>query len=177
MPESVQALDGYGEGINADCYNYIDWEKKQFVKRVGVVDMGTLDWSMRESNNRYIFSTISLNDIKPCENFDSPINAICVPYRAVSPSKDWVDKDMSYNTVGAKRIDVVDNAYTAASTFKAAMSGVMLYYELAEPIITDISDILPIDNYIGVEGGGTITAVNEHGLAAPVEIKYPLKTI
>lgn len=40
---------------------------------------------------------------------------------------------------------------------------------------TDISHLLPEDNFIRVEGGGTITAVNEHGLAAPTEIIYQMK--
>ena len=46
IPEEVKALDGYGWGINESVYNYVDWEKKQFVKCVGVVDLGTLNWSL-----------------------------------------------------------------------------------------------------------------------------------
>lgn len=34
IPASVQALDGYGIGISADCYNYVDFENKKFVKQV-----------------------------------------------------------------------------------------------------------------------------------------------
>jgi hypothetical protein len=37
---------------------------------------------------------------------------------------------------------------------------------------TDISQYFTEDNLIRVEGGGTITAVNEHGLAAPTTIVY-----
>jgi hypothetical protein len=55
------------------------------------------------------------------------------------------------------------------------MSGVMLVYELATPVITDISDLLSADNFLAVEGGGTVTAVNENGLEAPSEITYMLK--
>ena len=35
-------------------------------------------------------------------------------------------------------IIIVDSSYTDVVTFKAAMQGVMLYYELAEPIMTEL---------------------------------------
>ena len=44
VPTSVQALDGYGEGVNESVYNYIDFEKKQFVKRVNKINLGALSW-------------------------------------------------------------------------------------------------------------------------------------
>ena len=39
----------------------------------------------------------------------------------------------------------------------------------------DISAYLPADNFIEVEGGGIVTAVNEDKLAAPTKIEYQLK--
>jgi hypothetical protein len=71
---------------------------------------------------------------------------------------------------------IKDEDYSDIATFKAAMSGVMLYYELAEPVITDISDLLPADNLIGVKGGGTVTMVNEHKYDVPSEIVYQVKS-
>jgi hypothetical protein len=41
----------------------------------------------------------------------------------------------------------------------------------------DLSSILPDDNFIAVEGGGMITAVNEHKLAVPAKIIYQLKGV
>lgn len=41
--------------------------------------------------------------------------------------------------------------------------------------VTDISDILPADNLIEVEGGGTITFENDHGHAVPSEVVYQMK--
>jgi hypothetical protein len=71
----------------------------------------------------------------------------------------------------------VTNAYSDAESFRAAMSGRMLVYALEEPIVTDISAILPDDNFIEVEGGGIVTAVNEDKLAAPTKIEYQLKEV
>ena len=50
-------------------------------------------------------------------------------------------------------------------------------YALAEPIETDISAYLGNDSFIAVEGGGTITAVNEYEYDAPSTINYIYKTV
>ncbi len=55
--------------------------------------------------------------------------------------------------------DIVDGAWVPRAT---------------EEII-DISDLIPEDNYINVEGGGTVTMVNEYEYAVPSEITYALK--
>lgn len=162
VPEAVQALDGYGLGINADCYNYIDWEKKQFVKRVGKeVLTGTESWTLWKSNMHTIkFDAAAKHNSKVLSNCSYPVgmssglNALFV------------------KTEGAFDVDTW-KGYLA--TQYANGNPVTLYYELATPIITDISDLLSADNFLAVEGGGTITAVNENGLEAPSEITYMLK--
>ena len=98
-----------------------------------MVDMGTLTYGHRESNGRHIFYTEGLNTA-PCVSVSIPINAICPIYRAVAQNVTWVNYDMSYYYVGNTRIDIVNNAYSDAATFKTAMSGVQLVYELATPI-------------------------------------------
>jgi hypothetical protein len=50
------------------------------------------------------------------------------------------------------------------------MSGVKVYYELAMPEVIDITDKMPIDNYIKVEGGGSIATVNNSGTDVPAPI-------
>lgn len=157
IPAEVQALDGYGWGINADYYNYIDWERKQFVKRVGCVDLGTQNYTFYDGANYAVLVRIT-------KEYGTSI---------YSPSE-HITAGVS-NRYGDIIFYFKDGAFTDADTFKAAVSGVMLYYELAEPIITDISDLLPDDNLIGVEGGGTVTMVNEYGDDVPSEITYQLK--
>lgn len=48
---------------------------------------------------------------------------------------------------------------------------------LDTPETTDISDIITLDNLFSVEGGGTVTMVNEHGYAVPSEITYQIKGV
>ena len=74
-----------------------------------------------------------------------------------------------------------DTAYTDATAFKQAMQGVILYYELANPIVTDISDLIPDDflRNIEVEAGGSITFKNSNGddyrIPVPSEEEYVVK--
>lgn len=166
LPEAVTELNGYGDGVNESVYNYIVFEKQQFVKRVGCVDMGTLGWGKIGNMFRADGSALG---------YKYGWNGACSKYDIVY--KKEVDKSiyMFDSYYGEGKIAVWDSAYTDVETFKSAMSGIMLYYELAEPIVTDISDILPSDNFIGVEGKGTLTFNNEYKYAVPSEVSYQLK--
>lgn len=176
IPEVVQALDGYGWGINADYHNYIDWENRTLVKTVDYVDLGTMDWKIATTSDTvdyFFLSDSKLDNLLRSGWKDSIINR---DYQFFNTRSVLVDKGISmYNSTSDHRICVADSDYTDAASFKAAMSGVILVYELAEPIITDISDIMLDDNYITVQSGGAITMVNEHGYAVPSEITYVLK--
>lgn len=164
IPEAVQALDGYGWGVNADRYNYVDWEKKQFVKRVEKVDLGTLNWSGGSVTSRFY---------APVTNAIERGAAICSIYNIRYEN---VDKVGYLTNLGGDIVFVVNDAdYTDAATFKAAMQGVMLYYELATPEVTDISDLISADNFIGVEGNGTLTFKNAYDYAVPSEVEYQVE--
>ena len=84
------------------------------------------------------------------------------------------------DSTAVSQIQVKDTAYTDATAFKQAMSGVMLYYELANPIITDISTMLPDDflRNIEVEAGGSVTFKNSNDnyhIPVPSEEEYIVK--
>ena len=77
-------------------------------------------------------------------------------------------------------VRVRDTAYTDATAFKQAMSGVMLYYELANPIVTDISALIPDDflRNLTVEAGGSVTFKNSNDnyhIPVPSEEEYIVK--
>lgn len=172
VPPELKALDGYGWGINENCYNYIDFEKKQFVKRVEKVDLGELSWNYltATSSRSALFYNDSLKDIVYSPNYLKKNNILCAALIEVATANhSSVDRSISINNEG--RIYIRYDAYTDAATLRSAVSGVILCYELAEPIITDISNILP-DGYIGVEGNGTLTFVNKYGYDVPSDIVF-----
>lgn len=170
IPEAVQALDGYGLGVSDTVYTYIDWEKKQFVKRCPSVDLGTLEWSYGSG----LFASQDLRDIiKKAKDNSTVVNILTSKYQITSRAGvATIDKSICCDPDGD--LDVNDSSYTDAETFKQAMSGVMLVYELATPEVTDISQYITDDdvNVMKVGAGGTITFKNGYAEAVPSEIEY-----
>nr|UWG92001.1 MAG: hypothetical protein [Bacteriophage sp.] len=74
-----------------------------------------------------------------------------------------------------------ENKRASAETFKQSLQGVYLYYELAAPIVTDISDIIgdTFQEPFNVESGGSLTFKNTNGdgyqLAVPSNVQYTIK--
>lgn len=175
IPETVQAIHGYGWGVNESANNYIDFEKKQFVQSVEKIDLGSLTWSNIGGYGSPVFRTPTpIENIKPiyegefatllCEKHDTR------PYYALYYSGDsGIAVDYDGN------LAVLDSTYSDATSFKEAMNGVFAYIELAEPIITDISDLISSDNFIKVEGGGTLRFVNEYKMSVPNNIAYVMR--
>lgn len=87
-------------------------------RKYGVVDLGTLNWEYAGSASATCYSVDTMWFLKQ--------NILCVPYVKSSELEKGI-----YAVDGVLR--VIDSSYTDAATFKAAMSGVMLVYELATP--------------------------------------------
>lgn len=167
IPDEVKALDGYGWGINDEVYNYVDWEKKQFVKRVErVVYNGTERWYLDRYNSHgaYVYTT------ELTSTFLAISNTFALTYGS------WGEKGVGYFSPNGKQIFFNSDKATVEE-WKAYLTEnpVTIYYELAEPIITDISHLLTSDNLIPVEGNGTVTMLNEYGYAVPSEVVYRLE--
>lgn len=171
IPEAVQALDGYGDGVNESLYNYIDWENKRFVKRVGKVDLGTLGWRDLGSNNTYY---VSITNMKLASSYEDRKNGwLCGKYEAsTNVSMSTMDDKSALRSDVESAFYLRDSAYTDVASFKAAMSGVMLVYELATP---EVTDLITADNLIAVEPNGTLTFENEHKYDVPSTVVYQLK--
>ena len=137
--------------------------KDKAVKRIGVVDLGTLDWERYTDAAGYFAvpeADIPLKPKRPVSS-STKANAICSKYM-VEPTSNiylqgFIDKTIGIHTNGS--IIAQDTTYTDATTFKAAMSGVMLYYELAEPIETTITP--PLDLTYKVADFGTEESISE----------------
>ena len=184
IPETIKALPGYGWSAGT-AKNYVDYENKRYVQCVGNMDLGTLDWelNMTSAVGNHFYAPAKHLNFKYLGAFGTTIyNALCSKYRTVARSSNvFVDKTLTIDGVTVvSQIQVKDTAYTDAAAFKQAMQGVILYYELANPIITDISDLIPDDflRNIEVEAGGSITfkgGNDDHRIPVPSEEEYIVK--
>lgn len=138
IPESIRNINGYGDGLSDELYNYLDWKNKKFIRRVGRVDLGTLSW-IQQNTSRFIATNLPY--YTKAYNTELKGVGICAPYDVVrwsAVNSLAIDKGLA---LYKSSVYVSDTAYTDAATFKAAMSGVYLVYELAEPEIIDISSM------------------------------------
>ena len=184
IPEAVKSLPGYGWSAGT-AKNYVDYENKRYVQCVGSVDLGTLNWKFNTTSGvgNHFYALADHLNFKYLGEFGSTIyNALCSKYRTVARNSHvFVDKTLAIDGVTmVSQIQVKDTAYPDVAAFKQAMQGVMLYYELATPIVTDISTMIDDDflRNISVEAGGSITFKNSNDsyrIPVPSELEYIVK--
>lgn len=181
IPETIRALPGYGWSAGT-ARNYVDYENKRYVQCVSSVDLGTLAWSYRPEQQRFYAIADSITG-KFSESFGIVPNIVVAKYDIVC-FNDITTKTDNMKASAVKTandyITIRNTAYTDATAFKQAMQGVMLYYELATPIVTDISDLIPDDflRNIEVEAGGSITfkgGNDDYRIPVPNEEEYVVK--
>ena len=115
------------------------------IKRIGVVDLGTISWAYFESFE--VFTSITLQRLAkfPTVASDTPnLTSIydATTYNVIRAKQK--DKAIGFNPSGTLLISDTSFGIDVES-FKAAMQGVMLYYELAEPIEIDLEEPLNLD--------------------------------
>lgn len=179
IPEAIRNLPGYGWSAGT-AKNYVDYENKRYVQCVDSVDLGTLPWEKGESVS---FKTHHLAGQKLTKSYGIAPNFICPRYSTKTQNESWGKTSITgisaTSNVGGY-IYVNDTSYTDAAAFKQAMQGVMLYYELESPIVTDISTLIPDDflRNIEVESGGSVTFKNSNDsyrIPVPNEEEYIVK--
>lgn len=182
IPETIRALPGYGWSAGT-ARNYVDYENKRYVQCVQSVDLGTLSW-VAGVGGKVSFQTSQVTGQKLTKNYSVPPNIICSKYSTKTQNELWGHINVTGITADANTdgyIDVNDTSYTDATAFKQAMSGVILYYELASPIVTDISTLIDDDflRNIEIEVKGSITFKNSNGdsyrIPVPNEEEYIVK--
>ena len=127
-------------------------QKWEAVKRIGEVDMGSLMWQLNSDGR---FET-SFSSARPSVSVTEVGGVLCRKYTAAS-ALDTYNGINGISIDNASKIWVRDSAYTDVVSFRAAMQGVILYYELANPIVTEIEEAFNLD--YEVWNGGTEQAI------------------
>ena len=174
IPQAILNLDGYGDGVSDDVYNYVDWENKEYHKRVGKYTIDGSEIIVKE-DSYWVMEVTDFEKPRPLT-----INAICVNFKIdLEYSAKWgnmVVRRRSNGFVFTDSESKFANANEVKDYFQ--QNNETIYYELNEEQNIDISDI--IDNTfqepIEVEAGGTLTFHNSNGdgyrLPIPNEEEY-----
>lgn len=185
IPEAIRNLPGYGWSAGT-ARNYVDYENKRYVQCVSSVDLGTLNWGFNTTSGvgNHFYASVKHLNFKYLGAFGTIVyNILCSKYVTVARSSNvFVDKTLTLDgsSTRVSQIQVKDTTYTDAAAFKQAMQGVILYYELETPIVTDISSLIPDDflRNIEVEAGGSVTfkgGNDDYRIPVPNEEEYIVK--
>lgn len=170
VPTEIQALDGYGLGKSETEYNYIDFERKVFKQDYGKVRLlSALGGYNADTNWYYIGVGIGIAPISR--------DVLC----NLLPSVDiaaYTEAEGIYMNSSLSHIILRKSGFTTQEEYRQwlADNEVYIIERLSEPVLTDISEYLT-DEFIKVEGDGTITAVSEHNYDMPTEVNYIINTV
>ena len=103
-------------------------------RKYGIVDLGALTWEKNPSTDNIFFTQAG-----GTTTFDTMMKTAGLflntkyPYGGTYSAYNAFADKVAYSSTSFGRVSVKDTAYSTAEEFKAAMSGVYLVYELAEP--------------------------------------------
>lgn len=165
MLELPEIAKYFPDGMNGTGKVYDEINAENAVTRFGVVDLGTLDWGIVGTANnvdKRIYS-YGLSDVAKGVASGVVSNIMCDKYKAVSADQTYLrNKGISLSqTSTGVMLHIYDPNYNSddkLTDFKASLNGVLLCYELAEPIVTPI--IEPIQLAYDVEDFGTERAIS-----------------
>lgn len=170
IPEEV--LEQYPLRSAGDVYDTITCEptnvngqlvwKKYHTKNTDVLNIGSLDYT-QHSTDLSRFSATKPSSMKTVDN-DTKMHQTSI-YQSIKGNDMIADTDKAIRILNSSTMQIRDTAYTTVESFKTAMNGTLMVYELATPTRTDITDLFPEDWEVlkGLEAGGTLTFVNSHG--------------
>lgn len=179
LPNSISLKSA---GSVYDSLEFYEQDGKYYQKhtqRVGVIDLGTLHTWFRRYPSGYRWGIVNWTSDSPNPTWLGIRNILCSVYNDKHIS-DTYFKDTSIgicvnNTFASNSssIDIDDDRYENLNDFMASLPGVLLYYELATPIVT----VTEVDNRfdaVDCKAGDKITFVGNSGyhLLVPNEEEY-----
>lgn len=169
IPSSKYFPDGMKSA--GSVYDEINFLSQKAIKRIGSVDLGTLNWIYDGTGDNRYFKTIGISDIKKISDSSEMPGLLNAIYPVFSQGNWYLNKPCMFKIQGnTPAFCIGDPAYTDAAAFKAAMSGVMLYYELATPVETAITP--PLQVLQTFKGFTSFSAPNSLTQNGPLSVTY-----
>lgn len=177
----IPVLTYFPTGMKSAGSVYDELTRDKAITRIGRVDLGTLTWITASTNESGVLrwrnnSVADISAKKPSAN-NVNANIVCVKYPTSNASATY-SKTYGIDIDTNGYIHIYDPNYTASSdhdALAASLNGVYLYYELAEPIITEINPSL--DLYYYIKNHSTELLVTDISLPKPQTASVPMTII
>ena len=144
----------FPNGMRSAGSAYDEITETEAIQRIGEVDLGSLEWSIRTTSETGKYSW-GANLSTPSVGTDKIANIICAKYITKNANDIYLLKDKTIavlsNVLGIS-VNIYDSTYTSEAdkdSFVESLQGVKLYYELAEPVVTPIEEIVNFSYEVG----------------------------
>ena len=150
------------------------------IKRIGAVDMGTLNYNYYGKHNKIVTYAIIFPYIKEISSNTYP-NVKSVKYSPATANQ-TIDANLDksiivYNWHG--RLNIIDRDYTDPTTFKQSLQGQILYYELAKPETYILDEAIPMNYVVDDWGTEQRLVADENEVLAPLcyDVTYAINAV
>lgn len=169
----IPASTYFPQGMRGAGSAHDELTKDSAVTRIGAVDLGTLEWGNVTTVNTDTYGyrkSVIYTPIMPSGDNTRIANVVCTKYEAQTNNNTYLANSGISVDGTQHRIYIYDPSYNQLDdieAFTTAVSGVMLYYELATPTTQTIDP--PLNLTYPVEAGGTESIIVPTGAtsAAP----------
>lgn len=153
------------------AHDVIDMDGGAIRRNVGEVDLGTLDWTYYGDGD-FMFAYVP----RKKRGFS---NLLCQRYQMRLNISDIQSSDkVCWGNTQNNILYIKDSNYTEPHAFTEAMKGVTLYFELETPTTEPVTIPEPLQEWLPVEPGGTVTFRNSDDskqLAVPNAVSWVRK--
>ena len=174
--KDAEGVKLFEDGLKSAGTVYDEVKAKVATKRFGVVDLGSLSWKrdILSNGNWAFYNTNAIPSMK----YDGSVNMVSVKYQTKKleqAAAGTYEIDQIVFNKPNKQLFIVDKSIEQATDFKAAMQGVKLIYELAEPIVVEYDE--KNLTYPVIAGGTEEAIASEPSTPMRASITYGSNTV
>ena len=139
------------------AHDVIDMDGGQVIRNVYTVELETLVWNRSDNTFRAVLPAKA----KASGNYNTKSNELCNKYEPITMNDLFAGNvGIATNPINGEDVWIFDSAYETPEQLVTSLSGAVLHYELATPTTEPVTIPEPLQEWIPVEPGGTVTFRN-----------------
>ena len=139
------------------AHDVIDMDGGQVIRNVYTVELETLVWNRSDNKFRAVLPAKA----KASGNYNTKNNELCNKYEPITMNDLYAGNvGIATNPINGETVWIYDNNYETPEQLVTSLSGAVLHYELATPTTEPVTIPEPLQEWLPVEPGGTVTFQN-----------------